>query len=69
MTPAINKALPEFEAHATGGVKFTPAAFLGRIVVLYFYQVDRVDSVRRHFTLGLSLQDICCHFVVEVVDS
>jgi peroxiredoxin Q/BCP len=27
MTPAVNKALPEFEANATGGVKFTPQAF------------------------------------------
>jgi peroxiredoxin Q/BCP len=37
MTPAINKALPEFEALATNGVKFTPQAYLGKIVVLYFY--------------------------------
>ena len=30
MTPALNKPLPEFEALATGGVKFTPAAFAGK---------------------------------------
>jgi peroxiredoxin Q/BCP len=40
MTPAVNKALPDFEAVATGGVKFTPPAFLGRTVVLYFYPKD-----------------------------
>lgn len=40
MTPAVNKAIPEFEAIATGGVKFTPQAFLGRAVVLYFYPKD-----------------------------
>ena len=37
MTPALNKSLPEIEAQATGGVKFTPQAFHGRAVVLYFY--------------------------------
>ena len=36
MTPALNKALPEFDALATGGVKFTPQAFAGKTVVLYF---------------------------------
>lgn len=44
MTPAINKALPEFEAQATGRVKFTPAAFLGRIVVLFFYPKDNTPG-------------------------
>ena len=34
MTPALNKALPEFEALATGGIKFTPQAFADKIVVL-----------------------------------
>ncbi len=40
MTPSLNKPLPEFEANATGGVKFTPAQFLGKAVVLYFYPKD-----------------------------
>ena len=40
MTPALNKALPEFEALATGGVKFTPQSHLGHAVVLYFYPKD-----------------------------
>ena len=40
MTPAVNKALPEFEALATSGVKFTPQAFIGKAVVLYFYPKD-----------------------------
>lgn len=40
MTPALNKPLPDIEALATGGVKFTPQAFLGQTVVLYFYPKD-----------------------------
>ena len=40
MTPVLNKNLPEFEALATGGVKFTPQAFAGHAVVLYFYPKD-----------------------------
>jgi peroxiredoxin Q/BCP len=40
MTPVVNKSLPDFEAHATGGVSFTPQAFLGKAVVLYFYPKD-----------------------------
>ena len=44
MTPALNKALPEFEALATGGIKFTPQAFAGRIVVLYFYPKDNTPG-------------------------
>ena len=44
MTPALNKPLPEFEALATGGVKFTPQAFLGQTVVLYFYPKDNTPG-------------------------
>lgn len=44
MTPALNKPLPEFEAQATGGVKFTPQAFAGQIVVLYFYPKDHTPG-------------------------
>jgi thioredoxin-dependent peroxiredoxin len=44
MTPVLNKALPEFEAVATGGVKFTPQAFAGRTVVLYFYPKDHTPG-------------------------
>ncbi len=44
MTPALNKSLPDFEAFATGGVKFTPAAFQGRAVVLYFYPKDNTPG-------------------------
>ena len=44
MTPALNKPLPEFEALATGGVKFTPQAYLGKIVVLYFYPKDNTPG-------------------------
>lgn len=44
MTPALNKPLPDIEAQATGGVKFTPQAFQGRIVVLYFYPKDNTPG-------------------------
>jgi thioredoxin-dependent peroxiredoxin len=44
MTPALNKTLPEFEALATGGVKFSPQAYLGRNVVLYFYPKDNTPG-------------------------
>ena len=40
MTPVLNKPLPDFEASATSGVKFTPQACLGQSVVLYFYPKD-----------------------------
>ena len=44
MTPALNKPLPEIEALATGGVKFTPHTYLGRAVVLYFYPKDNTPG-------------------------
>jgi len=44
MTPALNKALPDIEALATGGVKYTPQAFKGRVVVLYFYPKDNTPG-------------------------
>jgi len=44
MTPALNKPLPEIEALATGGVKFTPQTFAGQTVVLYFYPKDHTPG-------------------------
>ena len=44
MTPALNKPLPELEALATGGVKFTPQTYAGHIVVLYFYPKDNTPG-------------------------
>ena len=44
MTPVLNKSLPDFEALATSGVKFTPSAFVGRTVVLYFYPKDHTPG-------------------------
>ncbi len=44
MTPVLNKSLPDFEALATSGVKFTPSAFVGRSVVLYFYPKDHTPG-------------------------
>ena len=44
MTPVLNKNLPEFEALATGGVKFTPQAFAGHAVVRYFYPKDHTPG-------------------------
>ena len=40
MTPIVNKALPDFDAPATGGIKFSPQAFSGKAIVLYFYPKD-----------------------------
>ena len=54
MTPAINKALPEFEALATGGVKYTPLAYVGQIVVLYFYPKDNTPGCT---TEGMTFRD------------
>ena len=44
MTPALNKPLPDIDALATGGVKFTPSAFSGKTVVLYFYPKDNTPG-------------------------
>jgi len=44
MTPVLNKALPDFEAQATSGVKFTPQAFAGLAIVLYFYPKDHTPG-------------------------
>jgi len=44
MTPALNKPLPEFEAIATGGTKFTTQSLLGKTVVLYFYPKDNTPG-------------------------
>jgi thioredoxin-dependent peroxiredoxin len=40
MTPIVNKAIPDFDAPATSGVKFSPGAFHGKAIVLYFYPKD-----------------------------
>jgi thioredoxin-dependent peroxiredoxin len=44
MTPALDKLLPEFEALATSGVKFSPQAFAGKAIVLYFYPKDNTPG-------------------------
>ena len=44
MTPALNKALPEFEALATSGVKIGPETFHRQAVVLYFYPKDNTPG-------------------------
>jgi peroxiredoxin Q/BCP len=44
MTPALNKSLPDIDALATGGVKFTPSAFAGKAIVLYFYPKDNTPG-------------------------
>ena len=44
MAIVVNKPIPEFEALATGGVKFTPQAYAGKIVVLYFYPKDNTPG-------------------------
>ncbi len=44
MTPALNKALPDIEAQATGGLKFTQHSFAGKFLVLYFYTKDNTPG-------------------------
>lgn len=44
MTPVLNKPLPDFEAFATRNVTFSPQAYEGRIVVLYFYPKDNTPG-------------------------
>lgn len=44
MAIVINKPLPEFEALATGGIKFSPQNYLGKTVVLYFYPKDNTPG-------------------------
>jgi thioredoxin-dependent peroxiredoxin len=59
MTPVINKARPEFEALATGGVKFTPQSHVGHAVVLYFYPKDNTPGCT---TEGLQFRDLHAQF-------
>ena len=44
MTPALNKALPDFEALATSGLKIGPETFHKQAVVLYFYPKDNTPG-------------------------
>lgn len=44
MTIVLNKRLPDFEAQATNDVTFTPQAFLGKVIVLYFYPKDNTPG-------------------------
>ena len=44
MTPVVNKTIPDFEAVATAGVKFTPQSQVGHAVVLYFYPKDNTPG-------------------------
>lgn len=44
MAIVINKPLPEFEALATNDVKFSPQAYLGNPVILYFYPKDNTPG-------------------------
>jgi peroxiredoxin Q/BCP len=60
MTPVLNKHLPDFEALATSGVKFTPAAFAGRAVVLYFYPKDHTPGCT---TEAMQFRDMHKEFV------
>ena len=65
MTPAINKPVPEFEALATGGVKFTPQAYAGKIVVLYFYPKDNTPGCT---TEAMQFRDHYKEFVKALPD-
>ncbi len=60
MTPVLNKSLPEFEALATSGVKFTPQTFAGRAVVLFFYPKDHTPGCT---TEAMQFRDMHKEFV------
>ena len=60
MTPALNKPIPEFEALATGGIKFTPQSYAGKIVVLYFYPKDNTPGCT---TEAMQFRDQYAEFV------
>ncbi len=60
MTPALNKPLPEFEAVATSGIKFTPQAFHGQTVILYFYPKDHTPGCT---TEAMQFRDMHQEFV------
>jgi peroxiredoxin Q/BCP len=44
MTPTLNKHLPEIEAPVTGGGKFSPQAYHGKKIVLFFYPKDNTPG-------------------------
>ncbi len=60
MTPVLNKNLPEFEALATSGVKFTPQACAGHAVVLYFYPKDHTPGCT---TEAMQFRDMHAEFL------
>ena len=60
MTPVLNKSLPEFEALATSGVKFTPQTFAGRAVVLFFYPKDHTPGCT---TEAMQFRDLHAEFL------
>ena len=60
MTPVLNKSLPEFEALATSGVKFTPQTFAGRSVVLFFYPKDHTPGCT---TEAMQFRDLHAEFL------
>ncbi len=62
MTPVLNKSLPDFEALATSGVKFTPQAFAGQTVVLYFYPKDHTPGCT---TEAMQFRDMHAEFLKE----
>jgi thioredoxin-dependent peroxiredoxin len=44
MAVVLNKAIPEFEAKATGGGTVTNQSHLGKMLVLYFYPKDNTPG-------------------------
>jgi thioredoxin-dependent peroxiredoxin len=44
MAVVLNKAIPEFEAKATGGATITNQTYLGQVLVLYFYPKDNTPG-------------------------
>ncbi|MEN9904942.1 MAG: putative peroxiredoxin bcp [Pseudomonadota bacterium] len=62
MAVVVNKLIPEFEAHATGGVKVTNQSHLGQVMVLYFYPKDNTPGCT---TEAMEFRDQYQNFVEE----
>ena len=60
MTPVLNKSLPEFEALATSGLKFTPQTYAGQAVVLFFYPKDHTPGCT---TEAMQFRDLHAEFL------
>ena len=59
MALVLNKVVPDFEAIATGDLKFSPKDYLGKKLVLYFYPKDMTPGCT---TEALQFRDLYAEF-------